>query len=133
MLIDLRKNVSAPEACCAVARTRRELLELKSRFEAQGQRCHVLEGNSTTVPDGALNLATMHRVKGLEFDMVFVLSVNRGLVPLDFIVTQAADSVTRRQRENEERALIYVSLTRARLRAFVYGYGAMSEWFASIS
>jgi len=37
--------------------------------------------------------------------------------------------VTRRQRENEERALLYVSLTRAPKLAFVFGYGQMSEWF----
>ncbi len=71
----------------------------------------------------------MHRVKGLELDAVFLLSVNKGLVPLDFVVNQAADPVTRRQKENEERALIYVSLTRARKLAFVYGYGQMSPWF----
>ena len=79
--------------------------------------------------DGELNLATMHRVKGLEFDAVFVASVNRGLVPLAPVIQSAADAVTRRQRENEERALLYVSLTRARKLAFVYGYGQMSEWF----
>ncbi|NVD36865.1 hypothetical protein [Marinobacter lutaoensis] len=59
----------------------------------------------------------------------FVTSANRGLVPLDFVVNSAADAVTRRQRENEERALVYVSLTRARKLAFVFGYGEMSEWF----
>ena len=45
------------------------------------------------------------------------------------MVNSAADAVTRRQRENEERALLYVSLTRARKLAFVFGYGQMSEWF----
>jgi superfamily I DNA/RNA helicase len=71
----------------------------------------------------------MHRVKRLEFDAVFIASANRGLVPLDFVMNSTADTVTRRQRENEERALVYVSLTRARKLAFVYGYGDMSEWF----
>lgn len=51
---------------------------------------------------------------------------------LDFVMNSAADAVTRRQRENEERALVYVSLTRARKLAFVFGYGRMSEWFAGL-
>ncbi|MGE4532243.1 hypothetical protein [Halomonas sp.] len=43
--------------------------------------------------------------------------------PLAPVVNSAADAVTRRQRENEEHALLYVSLTRARKLAFVFGYG----------
>lgn len=112
-----------------IARTRKELVEIQAEFVNRGQRCHMLDRDSTPTPDGAINLATMHRVKGLEFDAVFILSANKGLVPLDFVVNQAADLVARRQKENEERALIYVSLTRARKLAFVYGYGQMSEWF----
>jgi mRNA-degrading endonuclease RelE of RelBE toxin-antitoxin system len=119
----------SPEACCVIARTHKELNDIKAHLENRQQLCHQLDGRGAATPDGALNLATMHRVKGLEFDAVFIASVNQGLVPLDFVMHSAADAVTRRQRENEERALIYVSLTRARKLAFVYGYGEMSEWF----
>lgn len=126
---DLQANELDADACCVIARTRRELLAIQDEFERQGLRCHLLDGDYAATPSGAINLATMHRVKGLEFDAVFIVSVNKGLVPLDFVVNQAADTVTRRQKENEERALIYVSLTRARKLAFVYGYGQMSPWF----
>ena len=126
---DLLANDLAADNCCVIARTRKELVEIQAEFVNRGQRCHMLDRDSTPTPDGAINLATMHRVKGLEFDAVFILSANKGLVPLDFVVNQAADLVARRQKENEERALIYVSLTRARKLAFVYGYGQMSEWF----
>lgn len=129
ILNGIRESGLAPEACCVIARTRRELAEIKAALEGQQQLCHLLEGRSAATPEGSVNLATMHRVKGLEFDAVFIASVNKGLVPLDFVVNSAADAVTRRQRENEERALLYVSLTRARKLAFVYGYGQMSEWF----
>ncbi|SUD67279.1 putative DNA helicase [Pseudomonas putida] len=129
VMLDLQANDLAPENCCVIARTRKELLEIQATLESCGQRCHMLDRDSVSTPDDSINLATMHRVKGLEFDAVFILSVNKGLVPLDFVVSQAADLVTRRQKENEERALIYVSLTRARKLAFVYGYGQMSEWF----
>lgn len=48
-------------------------------------------------------------------------------MPLRFVVDGAADPVTCRQRENEERALVYVRPTRARKLAWVFGYGQMSE------
>lgn len=62
---------------------------------------------------------------------VHVAFANQGLVPLGFVVNSAADAVTRRQRENVERALVYVSLTRARKLAFVFGYGQLSSWFVN--
>ena len=129
ILSAIKDNELAPEACCVIARTRKEVADLKAALESGGQVCHLLDGRSSITPDGALNLATMHRVKGLEFDTVFVASANAGLLPLDFVVNSASDAVTRRQRENEERALVYVSLTRARKQAFVFGYGRMSPWF----
>ena len=129
ILSALRGHELKPEACCVIARTHRELEAIRALLEARRQPCYMLDSRGAATPDGALNLATMHRAKGLEFDAVFVASANRGLVPLDFVVNSAADAVTRRQRENEERALVYVSLTRARKLAFVFGYGEMSEWF----
>jgi len=133
ILAAVRTNNLVPEACCVIARTRREVNELKAALESRQQLCHVLEGQSAATPDDALNLATMHRVKGVEFDGVFLASANQGLVPLDFVVKSAADAVTHRQRENEERALVYVTLTRARKLAFVFGYGRMSEWFSGFT
>ena len=129
----IRVHEFAPDACCVIARTRREVADLKAALESRQQVCHVLEGLSAATPEGSLNVATMHRVKGLEFDAVFLASANQGLVPLDFVVSSAADAVTRRQRENEERALVYVSLTRARKLAYVFGYGTISDWFVRAS
>ena len=131
ILTALGEHDLASEACCVIARTRKEVNALKSALESRQQVCHVLDGRSATTPDGALNLATMHRVKGLEFDAIFLASANKGQVPLDYVVNSAADVVTRRQRENEERALVYVSVTRARKLAFIFGYGHMSDWFST--
>jgi superfamily I DNA/RNA helicase len=125
----IRNNELTPEACCVIARTRREVGELKAALESRQQPCHVLDGRSVSTPDNTLNLGTMHRVKGLEFDAVFLASANKGLVPLDYVINSAADAVTRRHRENEERALVYVSVTRARKLAFIFGYEQMSDWF----
>jgi len=127
----IRNHNLAPEACCVIARTRREVGELKAALESRQQLCHVLDGRSVSTPDNTLNLGTMHRVKGLEFDAVFLASANKGLVPLEYVINSAADAVTRRHRENEERALVYVSVTRARKLAFIFGYGQMSDWFQS--
>ncbi len=116
-------------ACCVIARTNSEVRSIMSELQKQGVDCRILDGNTDSLPKGTLNLATMHRVKGLEFDYVVLASMNKNLVPLSFIVNAAGDPVTRRQKENEERALVYVSMTRARKQAFIFGYGSLCDWF----
>ena len=61
------------------------------------------------VADG-VTLATMHTAKGLEWDAVFVCGVQEGSMPIVHAI--AADSA---EAIEEERRLLYVALTRARL------------------
>lgn len=56
----------------------------------------------------AVTLATLHSAKGLEWDTVFIVGLQEGLVPIGYAVTEAA--------VEEERRLLYVGITRARRR-----------------
>jgi DNA helicase-2/ATP-dependent DNA helicase PcrA len=55
-------------------------------------------------PTDAVELATFHRAKGLEWPVVFVTGLEKGLVPIGHATTPAAES--------EERRLLHVALTR---------------------
>jgi DNA helicase-2/ATP-dependent DNA helicase PcrA len=61
--------------------------------------------DDVTAGGDAVELLTFHRAKGLEFGVVFVTGLERGLVPI-------ARAETPHQRA-EERRLLYVALTRA--------------------
>lgn len=55
-----------------------------------------------------ITLATLHSAKGLEWDAVFLVGLQEGLLPIGYASTDAAIA--------EERRLLYVGITRARKR-----------------
>jgi DNA helicase-2/ATP-dependent DNA helicase PcrA len=54
-----------------------------------------------------VTLASLHSAKGLEWDAVFLVGLSEGLMPISFADTQEA--------VDEERRLLYVGITRARI------------------
>jgi len=75
-----------------------------------------------------LRLATMHRVKGLEFDRMIIAGVNADTVPLPAALNAASDPAVRAEAEVRERALLYVAATRARREVRITGWGEPSPF-----
>lgn len=72
-----------------------------------------------------IRIATMHRVKGLEFDYVVVVDVNDGVCPPKPALQAAgSDSVALNEIYREERSLIYVAMTRAKKSVLLTGVSA---------
>jgi len=85
-----------------------------------------------SVPDDSevsgVRLATMHRVKGLEFDIVIVAGINNGICPLENVNQEFDTDSDRADYLLRERALFYVAITRAKKFALVTSYGENSEF-----
>jgi DNA helicase-2/ATP-dependent DNA helicase PcrA len=64
-------------------------------------------------PKDCLQLITVHRAKGHEFDAVAVIDVHDGRFP-HFTVAQIADEQKRMAQYNESRRVMYVAATRAK-------------------
>lgn len=62
-----------------------------------------------------VTLMTIHAAKGLEFDHVFVAGLEEGLLPFTLYDGHGEVDATNDERIEEERRLLYVALTRARV------------------
>ena len=77
-----------------------------------------------------VRLATMHRMKGLEFKNVLLCGVQAGEVPLDLRNSELADEVSAEDHEQRERCLFYVASTRARDELVLTGFGSPSVFIS---
>ena len=116
-------------AACIVTRTRGERDALADSLARRDVDVFVLErANPDHEHDDCVRVATMHRVKGLEFDHVLIASVNRRLVPLSAALRKSSDDAARELAETGERALVYVAATRAKKELLVLSYGRRSQF-----
>ena len=73
----------------------------------------------------AITLATLHSSKGLEFEAVFILDVNEGIMPYKKAVLE--------KDIEEERRLFYVGMTRAKKKLSLYSVQSIHDKTAEIS
>ena len=113
---------------CIVARTHRLLEDYIAQLTRAGVKTYEINRNKLDDRsfDG-VRVATMHRVKGLEFQHVFVVAVNKRVLPLA-VATSYADPIAEAEAITAERCLIYVALTRAKESAYITSYGSPSEF-----
>ncbi|NLL43056.1 MAG: UvrD-helicase domain-containing protein [Firmicutes bacterium] len=125
---DLADQGEAIENICLVGRTNSIVQDYVRRLHSEQIR--VYEIRRSKVDDRSqkgVRVATMHRVKGLEFKHVMVVAANRRIVPLQ-VAIEHDDQVAREAAVKAERCLLYVALTRAKETAAVTSYGGMSEF-----
>lgn len=83
------------------------------------------DGLDTIDPDDRetefMTVSTIHSAKGLEWKVVFVLSVNEGRIP-------SAKSAESEESIEEERRLLYVACTRAKDTLIMTYPDVMAEW-----
>ena len=113
---------------CLIARTNDLVNQYDGALRSGGHETYLIRRSSAEDrrTDG-IRLATMHRVKGLEFDYVIVAGVNEGIVPLPQAI-RAEGAYEKEVNETRERSLLYVAVTRARQSVLVTCAGSPSPF-----
>jgi superfamily I DNA/RNA helicase len=128
-LVQLEKDGTAIESVCVVARTKKLVQDYAQYLRSAGFTVYEVKRDVAEQRDRpGVRVATMHRVKGLEFEDVIVAGANDGVLPLSFALAEADDQITQRDAETAERALLYVAVTRAKRSVLITGYGKLSPF-----
>ena len=123
---DLLKD-HRPEDICIVARTTKILKkDYSPAMEMADIPYMALEGDEATERPG-VRLATMHRVKGLEFPCMILAGVNKGIIPYERKGIKD-DPVAQREHDQRERSLLFVAATRARDSLTITSSGQPSSY-----
>lgn len=112
----------APEDVAVVARTNSQVTYYTQALMTAGITAVKLLADGA--PGPGVRVATMHRVKGLEFRAVFLVGCSADVLPQPF--KGEDDAAARADHEERERHLLYVAMTRAREVLWISGPGELS-------
>ncbi|NVK30189.1 MAG: DEAD/DEAH box helicase [Gammaproteobacteria bacterium] len=127
---ELIENEVDPRDICISFRTNRAGEYYASTLELAGIQTQTVKRKADERRLAGVRLATMHRVKGLEFRYVILAGISNGQVPLPITQTNSEDPVELRQNEISERALLHVAATRAVKGLYVTWHGEPSTFIS---
>lgn len=116
---------------CLTARTQMLLDQYQTILEGKGVKTtRIQPDQAENRREEGVRLATMHRVKGLEFDRMIIAGVGAGQLPPKFGASE--DHLVEEERLRMERSLLYVAATRARTHLLVTWHGEPSKMLGAI-
>jgi superfamily I DNA/RNA helicase len=98
-----------------------------SQLEEENILVNPLNSQSHIQKEG-VHYGTMHRSKGLEFRVVFLVNMTKSNMPLQFVVKKQETEDEREIVLKQERSLFYVACTRARERLYISSAGNPSPF-----
>ena len=123
----LKAEGYALQDACVVVRTNEMADRYAQTLAAKGLAIQrISRGRSDDAEAEGIRIATMHRVKGLEFKVVFIAGMNEGSFPLP---AHTDDPVAEKAHLQQEKALFYVAASRASNLLFMSAYGETSDLF----
>lgn len=112
---------------CISARTNTLVDEYAAGLSNRGIR--VMKLKARKADDRSIDgvrVATMHRVKGLEFGTVFLAGMAHGTVPLSHALKRSRIEGNEEALMQSERSLVYVAMTRAKQKTIITSPGRLT-------
>ena len=116
-----------PSSICILCQTNKPLLELKKQLIDNNIAHYFCSSEEDSQKDNCINLKTIHKAKGLEWDTVFLISMTDDTNKNIFHYNKNDKSRCVRLLEANRR-LFYVGITRAKSKLFVLSNGEMTRF-----
>ncbi len=113
--------------CCVVLRQTDLRDAFAEELRSLGIPVVILDRQADNQAVAGVRMATMHRVKGLEFRHVFLAGMQKGIVP-NYYAVASADPVEVQAGHLAERALVHVAASRAVEHLYITYHGERSEY-----
>ena len=125
---ELKESGENPDNICIAVRTNAEVKKYEEALSEEVGRFVLIEKQEDARGFSGVRVATMHRIKGLEFDHVFIAGMSN-----DFLTKLKSRSKTQSSLERniaKERCLLYVAITRAKKNVYISYSGELCELLA---
>lgn len=116
-----------PESICIAVRTNDLAIRYQGALESRGMSLYQIQTHDERSNPG-IRIATMHRVKGLEFNHMICPGVNENILPLASVLAAQDNEEAKEEFELKERSLFFVAVTRARKSVMISSYGKSSRY-----
>jgi len=129
--IEFKTNL---ESICLVARTNDLANKYNLELKKQGLNTYFISRDGIdNHNDKRIRIATMHRVKGLEFNNIIVASANKNVIPLKKAISGHDNETALEEAILREKSLLYVAVTRAKKEVLITSYGPQSDFLFNIN
>lgn len=112
-----------------IARNRSLIEYMESKLDAAGIDSTIISSSQANFEKDGVRLLTMHSIKGLEFEVVFIIGLNKDIIP--FLSYQDLNDES--MQESMDKKLFYVGMTRANELLYLTSSGMPSKFFKDIN
>ncbi|MFT4343451.1 MAG: UvrD-helicase domain-containing protein [Candidatus Woesearchaeota archaeon] len=137
-VVDTINKSSIPRGEIFILARTNKLLNRMSEFLSENNiphnvRSEEINNYETSTEHQTVTLATVHAIKGLEAEMVFVISANTNSFPCKGNEHPIVEliKIDEYDKEEEERRLLYVALSRAKKSLYITYTGSLSYFITS--
>lgn len=110
------------------AKNKTQLKWMKNYLNENNLQCTLIGGSNDDFDSNNIKLLTLHSIKGLEFKVVFLIGLNEGVIPY----INYSEGEDQSLQESIERKLLYVGMTRATEKLYLFSSGKTSRFIGDI-
>ena len=123
-LIEEKLQKYSKKDICILARGKNNLSSINRELKKIGIDTTIIDRDNNNFDEDIIKLLTLHSVKGMECPVVIIVDLNEGVVPYGKTIDEIDETI--------EKKLLYVGMTRATQKLYLFSSGVPSKFIDEI-